>query len=145
MTAFVVVGLLSWSRGASYNRDMASGALFRRIAIVGFLAVPAVAFGHSGASKPAPNVVGLEAGAGINALTKAGVQGIARFTINCPTLHGSRNTLRIAWQKPTSGAAVHSGQTAVIVVARKAEPKAHRKEPLPQGLSRAPLCGVVSH
>jgi hypothetical protein len=123
---------------------MVSGALLRRIVIVGFLTVPAVAFGGSGGSKPAPNVVGLEAGAGIKALTRSGIQGIGRFTINCPTLHSGRS-LRIAWQQPRAGAAVRAGQMAIIVVAREAQPKAHRSEPLPRGLTRARLCGVVSH
>lgn len=131
-------------RGARYSQYMVSDALVRRCVIVGFLVLPAVAFGSSGGSKPAPNVVGLEAGAGSKALFKSGIGAIGRYTINCPTLHVGRS-LRIAWQKPAAGTSVHAGQAAIIVVAREAQPKAHRTEPLPQGLTRSRLCNVVAH
>ena len=125
-----------------YNRAMPRNVLLL-LASVAVLVVPGSAMGGVASPKVVPNVVHLEAGAGIRALFKSGVRGIGRYTINCPTLHVGRS-LRIAWQSPAAGTVLRPGQHATIIVARQAQPKRHRTDPLPHGLTRAGLCAVVS-
>ena len=130
------------AEGGSYNRAMPRNVLLL-LAAVALLVLPQSAMGGVASPKVVPNVVRLEAGAGIRALFKSGVRGIGRYTINCPTLHVGKS-LRIAWQSPAAGTAVRLGQHATIIVARQAQPKRHRTDPLPHGLSRAGLCALVS-
>jgi beta-lactam-binding protein with PASTA domain len=120
-----------------------NNCVLRGLILAGLLALPAVAMGASTGPKVMPNVVHLEAGRGQTALVQVGVTKIGRYTINCPTLHVGRS-LRIAWQSPAAGSVVHPGQLVTLVVARHAQPKSHRTDPLPQGLSRAHLCATVS-
>jgi hypothetical protein len=117
--------------------------VLRALVAAVLLALPTLAFGMPSRLHAVPNVTKMEAGAGLEALTRSGFGSFARYTINCPDLDTGRG-LRIAFQAPDAGSMWPTRATVTIIVARQGAPKASRNEPLPGNLSRARLCASLS-